>query len=63
MSYKKLPKRAASNMYITLQLIYHLQQYDKVNALNDELDRILPLPHLFRLGIQDRLSIVLKLIV
>ena len=50
-------------MYIILRLIYHLQQYDKVSALNDELDSILPLPHLFRLGIQDRLSIALKLII
>lgn len=50
-------------MYFTLRLTYHLQQYGKVSELNDELDHILPLPHPFRLGIQDHLSIVLKLIV
>ena len=50
-------------MYFYTSMTYHLQQYGKVSELNDELDHILPLPHPFRLGIQDRLSIVLKLIV
>ena len=48
-------------MYITLRLTYRLQQYDKVSELNDELDHILLLPHLFHLGIPDHLSIVLKI--
>ena len=48
-------------MYITLRLIYHLQQYDKASELNDELGHTLPLLHLFHLGTQDHLSTVLKI--